>query len=223
MPAKICSRFLVLICTLVAAMPVPVAAQGRINDHDLEALMRNLRDDAKAFRSPFESALKKSSIRKTSQEKDARVLAANFAKQTERMLNTFKDKRKSEAELTTVIGSAQQIDKLVYSLKLDSQVGPQWEKIRTETSQVATAFSLQDPFGAPAAAPATAAASGATPCLEAVGAERSKRLVDECLQVSPATHPPCNAQNSCVLIIDEIKRGCSLLGGGAPAFCAEYK
>jgi len=39
-------------------------AQSRINDKDLENLMRNLKDDAISFRSPFVSALKKSSIRR---------------------------------------------------------------------------------------------------------------------------------------------------------------
>jgi hypothetical protein len=37
------------------------------------------------------------------------------------------------------------------------------------------------------------------------------------------THPPCNGQNSCSLIIDEIKRGCGLLQQNIPTFCAEYK
>jgi len=56
-----------------------------------------------------------------------------------------------------------------------------------------------------------------------VGIERSRQLVNECIQVSPSTHPPCNAQNACSLIVDEIKRGCALIGSGAPGFCAEYR
>ena len=60
-------------------------------------------------------------------------------------------------------------------------------------------------------------------CLRAIGAERANRLVDQCLQVSPATHPPCNASNSCVLIRDEIRRSCQQLGRDAPSFCDEYR
>jgi len=44
--------------------------------------------------------------------------------------------------------------------------------------------------------------------------------------VSPATHPPCNADNPCALIISEIKRGCGFFTPGstpkAPAFCRNY-
>jgi hypothetical protein len=36
-------------------------------------------------------------------------------------------------------------------------------------------------------------------------------MVRDCLWVSPAIHPLCNAQNSWSLIIDEIRRGCGLL------------
>ena len=61
------------------------------------------------------------------------------------------------------------------------------------------------------------------PCRETAGAEKSKTLVKQCLEVSPATHPPCNAANACSLIVDEITRGCAMIEKDAPAFCAEYK
>jgi hypothetical protein len=60
-------------------------------------------------------------------------------------------------------------------------------------------------------------------CTQAVGADRANQLVQQCTQVSPATHPPCNAQNTCRLITDEIKRSCQLLGHNAPGFCDEYR
>jgi len=60
-------------------------------------------------------------------------------------------------------------------------------------------------------------------CLKQVGKARADQLVKQCLQVSPATQPPCNAQNSCELIEDEIRRSCGLLGPDAPGFCGGYK
>ena len=58
-------------------------------------------------------------------------------------------------------------------------------------------------------------------CAKSVGKQVANELVRRCQQVSPATHPPCNAQNSCKLIEDEIQRGCGLLGEKAPTFCGE--
>jgi uncharacterized protein YecT (DUF1311 family) len=83
---------------------------------------------------------------------------------------------------------------------------------------------------APAATPATptpatptAAAADNAPCRQTTGAAKAQQYVQQCTEVSPATHPPCNAQNACGLMIDEIKRGCAMIGTGAPAFCASYK
>jgi hypothetical protein len=45
-------------------------------------------------------------------------------------------------------------------------------------------------------------------------------------QASPGTHPPCNDQNPCAMIIEEIRRGCGFITegsqGGPPAFCKDY-
>ena len=60
-------------------------------------------------------------------------------------------------------------------------------------------------------------------CATSVGAEQAAIYVRQCADVSPATHPPCNASNACALIISEIRRGCALIGSGAPAFCAAYR
>jgi uncharacterized protein len=72
--------------------------------------------------------------------------------------------------------------------------------------------------GGPAPAPAQMS------CQASVGAAQAAIYVRQCTEVSPATHPPCNASNACALIIiSEIKRGCAMIGSGAPAFCAAYK
>jgi uncharacterized protein YecT (DUF1311 family) len=60
-------------------------------------------------------------------------------------------------------------------------------------------------------------------CRETLGEERSDVLVDQCLAVSPATHPPCNALNACELIRGEVKRGCGMLEEkDQPLFCKPY-
>jgi len=66
------------------------------------------------------------------------------------------------------------------------------------------------------AAPAQSAATLVS-CASEIGAAAAARKVKACLAVSPATHPPCNAANSCAMIDDEIARSCALFDGkGAP-------
>jgi hypothetical protein len=212
--------FLILMATILGVSK-PAMAQGRLSDKDVRGLLQNLKDDAQPFRQTFANALKESSIRKTSKEKDARMLADSFAKQANSALESFKRNQKAEQAVTELVHTATQIDPLVYSLQLDSQTTSQWEKLRSELHQVAQAYGITEPYLAPQGASAALSTKGS--CLNAVGVERSRQLVNECLQVSPATHPPCNAQNACSMIVDEIKRGCGLIGQGAPGFCAEYR
>ena len=59
-------------------------------------------------------------------------------------------------------------------------------------------------------------------CLSEIGKTASDRLVERCIMVSPATHPPCNTANSCQMIQDEIDRSCAMYGPEEkkPAECA---
>jgi len=84
-----------------------------------------------------------------------------------------------------------------------------------------------EPASAPAAAPAAPAETAATPaaeqtCRQERGEDGAQELVDRCIAVSPATRPPCNAENSCALIQSEIDRGCEMLGDQGPGFCGTH-
>ncbi|MGN8000728.1 hypothetical protein [Sphingomonas sp. 22176] len=62
---------------------------------------------------------------------------------------------------------------------------------------------------------ATATETALTPrsCDAEIGKAAAAQRVNLCIKVSPATHPPCNAANSCAMIEDEIARSCALLDG----------
>jgi len=200
-------------------------AQTRLNDKDMEHIMKNLRDDAKDFRSAFVSSIHKSAIRNTSREKDAKNLAIRFEKQTDEMYKHFKDSKKADIYVSPVVDSAGQLDQLVYSLNLDSKTTLSWEKARSELHQIASSYGVSEPYFQSAgqvSGPSTPSDAGS--CTASIGAAQAQRLVERCLRVSTATHPPCNAQNSCALITDEIRRGCSMLSvSDAPGFCSEYR
>jgi hypothetical protein len=219
-------RHIAVVGLIFSVAAISTRSQGRISDKDLANLMSNLKDDSKSFKSPFTKALKKSAIRKTSQQKKGESLASSFEKQTQAIHDYFKKTKQVDMELTAVRSTAAQIDGMVSTLNLGPQVVSRWEKIESELQQISAAFGVQSSrtryardaqsHGADPNAP--------PPCDRAVGAEQAQRLVQECLAVSAATHPPCNVQNSCPLIIDEIKRGCaSIQPRNVPAFCNEYR
>jgi uncharacterized protein YecT (DUF1311 family) len=60
------------------------------------------------------------------------------------------------------------------------------------------------------------------PCRDTVGAEQAAVYVKDCIAVSSETHPPCNADNACELIVSHNVFRCAGLGDGAPKFCDAY-
>lgn len=68
----------------------------------------------------------------------------------------------------------------------------------------------------PTATPIDPQRAGPLSCADDIGAVAAAKRVAICRDVSPATHPPCNAANSCALIEDEIARSCALFDGNGP-------
>ena len=60
--------------------------------------------------------------------------------------------------------------------------------------------------------PAAEPAGDPGSCLAEIGEARSKRLVERCIAVSPATRPPCNSANPCAMIQGEFDRSCAMYG-----------
>jgi hypothetical protein len=119
-----------------------VGAQSRLSDKDLEQRIKNLNSDSKKFQSSFNNAISKSSIRKTSQEKDAKKLADTFTKSTKSLQDYFKKTKKSDPYLQNTLNYASQLDKLQSSVQLDSSTSAQWTKIRTQLNDIANAFNV---------------------------------------------------------------------------------
>ena len=131
---------------LVMLFPLHAAhAQVRLNDKDLEHMMKNLREDAKDFKSAFDASIHKSAIRNTSQDKDARGLAEQFESQADEMYKHFKGSKKADAYVWPVVRTAGDLDRLVYSLSLDSKTTLSWEKVRSELHQIAISYGVAEP------------------------------------------------------------------------------
>jgi hypothetical protein len=62
------------------------------------------------------------------------------------------------------------------------------------------------------------AASRADSCAAEIGIKRAKVLAARCIEISPATHPPCNIGNSCALVRQEIIRSCKYDQGRTRAY-----
>lgn len=177
-------------------------------DKDLERSIRSLEAGAKDFRPRFEQAVRKSKIANSSRGQKARRLIRSFEKQTQELRESY-ERTKKAGDLSSLFNTANQITGIVYRSRLGGHTEQDWQRLRAELTGVANAAGVTPPQG--------------PSCEQTIGLARAQELVKQCLQVSPATHPPCNVQNSCDLIIDEINRGCGFLTANAPDFCPEHR
>jgi hypothetical protein len=116
-----------------------------MTDKDVQNMMKNLVNDTKQFQSLFNSAISKSTIRKTSQEKDAKATVQSFHNQTVSMLQTFQSKKKADTTLPLVLDSSQKIDKWLADVPLNGSVTTQWGKVKAELSTLSNQFNIPAP------------------------------------------------------------------------------
>lgn len=64
--------------------------------------------------------------------------------------------------------------------------------------------------------------ASSTSCTVDQGSDAAIALASRCTRVSPASHPPCNPENPCQMIQDEIDRSCAMYKPGEtkPAECS---
>lgn len=56
--------------------------------------------------------------------------------------------------------------------------------------------------------------ASSTSCTLDQGSDAAVALASRCTRVSPASHPPCNPDNPCQMIQDEIDRSCAMYKPG---------
>ena len=96
------------------------------------------------------------------------------------------------------------------------------EKAPAEAAPAAATPAPVMPDDAPPQEEVTPVAGPPRSCVDEIGAEASAKLVQRCIAVSPATHPPCNAANDCASVQGEIDRACAIWtrDGDPPSECA---
>lgn len=138
---------MVLIASFLFLLPPPAArAQKRVSDKDMQRMMKNLRYDTKSFRPMFDRAVDKSTIRKTSQAKDAKNLVRTFENQVNAMQSAFQKNPTDGTAATNAVNTAGQIDSLLRTVSLGTNVMSQWQKVQEELHPIAVSFGIKDSY-----------------------------------------------------------------------------
>lgn len=134
---------LVLAMLLSMAFAVPAAqAQSRLTDKDIDTALKNLQEDTRQFLDMFNFALKRSTVRKTSQEKDAKQMVKNFEQQLESTRHQFKAKHDVEGRLPAVLASRDEIDSFLSNVSLGDQTNSQWGRIKAQLNMLSKSVNM---------------------------------------------------------------------------------
>jgi hypothetical protein len=139
------ATLLALVFVLLCAQPgfaqqTPPAPQ-RLSDHDIEALMKNLKQDAGKFQSSFNSSISKSAVRKTDQEKIYKELVKSFVAQCDTMLSDFQSKHTADT-LPGVLTTGHQVDNIFIDYQLTGNARPNWNTCKAILIKLAAQFNI---------------------------------------------------------------------------------
>jgi len=142
--SRFCQCSVILLLALFSLMVTrDGAAQNRLSDKDVEKMMENLKNDAKQLKSDGDSAVGKSTIKGTDQEKQFKSLLDQFQKQTENMHDHFKSKKNADSDMKAVRESADEIDKSLTANPLGDKVNAQWSRVKSEMDTLSKAFGIE--------------------------------------------------------------------------------
>jgi cell division septum initiation protein DivIVA len=133
----------ILLAIMVSfASALPGKAQNRLSDKDLEQRIKNMNSDIKKFRSMFNSSVSKTSIRKTSQAKDAKALVQNVQNASNSLYEKFKSTKKPDPYLQNCLDLSSQMDNVFQSTQFDADTVAQRQKIKRQLKDIAAAFNM---------------------------------------------------------------------------------
>ncbi|HKS73569.1 MAG TPA: hypothetical protein VJQ82_10265 [Terriglobales bacterium] len=133
--------FLAMLFSIAFALP-GAQAQSRLTDKDIDTTLKNLQEDTKQFRDMFNSALKKSTVRKTSQEQEAKQMVKTFEEQLESTRHEFKAKHNVDGRLPAVLASRDKIDRFLSGVSLGDQTNSQWGRIKAQLNTLSKSFNM---------------------------------------------------------------------------------
>ena len=139
-PHRTCFNIALVLAMAFGVFIPRVHSQDRMNDKDLEKMFDNLKSDSKKFEDAFDDAVEKSTIRKTSQEKEAKTRVESFRKQAEAALNRFKKDQHPENELAGLLATGTEIDQLLTSTPMGDKADAAWSPVKKELSVIAIQF-----------------------------------------------------------------------------------
>ena len=118
------------------------AGQQRLSDKELEKVLNSLKGHAGKFSGAFKQDLSKSSIHKTTEEKEAKELADQFPKQIDELKKQFKNKKKAGPAFAAVSQTYTRLNGYMGKVTPTAKTTEAWNKVNVEMNRINQAFAI---------------------------------------------------------------------------------
>jgi hypothetical protein len=114
----------------------------RMNDRQLDALLRRIEDGSTRFRSDLDSSLDRSRYDGTRAEDNINQFVRDFASATEQLRSRFNGRTSVAADVENVLRQATYIDDFIQRQSPAYRVRNDWTTLKGDLNQLATAYNL---------------------------------------------------------------------------------
>jgi len=114
----------------------------RINDKEVEKIIRRIEQQSDRFRSSLDSALDKSRFNGTRREDDINAFMKAFEEQTKHLHDRFKDHKSVAADVQAVLDRAAAIDGFMRRQRLSGRAEGEWATLRGNLDELAQAYNV---------------------------------------------------------------------------------
>lgn len=141
-------RLLVVLVLFVcsALLTNPAKAQTgqpfRLNDKEVEKIIKRIEQQSDRFRSSLDAALDKSRFNGTNREDDINSFIKDFYEQTKRLRDRFDDHKSTAPDVRAVLERAARVDDFMRRNQLSTRAQQDWSKLKTNLDELGAAYSV---------------------------------------------------------------------------------
>jgi len=134
----VCSALLLTTTTNAQVVGQPY----RINDKEVEKIIRRIEQQSDRFRSSLDSALDKSRFNGTRREDDINSFIKDFYEQTKRLRHQFDSHKSAAPDVQAVLDRAARIDEFMSRNRLSGKAEEDWSTLKTYLDELASAYNV---------------------------------------------------------------------------------
>ena len=140
--------FCVSIALLATNSQAQIVGQPyRLNDKEVEKIIRRIEQQSDHFRSSVDSALDKSRFNGSNREDNINSSIKDFYEQTKHLRNRFDKHQSASADVEAVLDRAARIDNFMSRNRLTSKAQDDWSTLKSNLDELASAYNVSGRWG----------------------------------------------------------------------------